>query len=102
MKKIQCPYIEKGENVHEHACPCCEGDQHIPFAKALKYYLYGLCVLDGGGRDASDTEMHDRIKAHIEIFKSRYDYRGEITFNEYCCEEPLSTLRACINSLHFK
>jgi len=50
MKKIQCPNIEIGENVHKHYCQCCEGKQHVPFSVALKYNLRGLLVLTDDGK----------------------------------------------------
>lgn len=102
MKKIQCPNIERGENVHKHYCQCCEGKQHITFAKVLKYKLRGLLVLtDDGKQNASDFEIHDRIERCIEYCKNKYSYSGKIEFNrmEYC--EPISTLNACVDTLRF-
>ena len=102
MIKIQCPNIEIGENVHKHYCQCCEGKQHIHFAKALKYQLRGLLVLtNDGNADASDCEMHIRIKDYIEWYKSKHGYNGNIDFERKCYSEPISTLNACIDTLSF-
>ena len=102
MIKIQCPNIEIGENVHKHYCQCCEGKQHIPFAKALKYQLCGLLVLtNDGNADASDCEIHIRIKDYIEWYKSKHGYNGNIDFERKCYSEPISTLNASIDTLSF-
>ena len=102
MKKIQCPNIEIGENVHKHYCQCCEGKQHVPFSVALKYNLRGLLVLtDDGKSDASDSEMHNRIESYIEWYKSKHGYNGKIEFERKQCNEPISTLNACIDTLRF-
>ena len=102
MKKIQCPNIEIGENVHKHYCRCCEGKQHVPFAIALKYQLRGLLVLtDDAKGDASDCEMHNRIESYIEWYKSKHGYNGRIEFERKQCCEPISTLNACIDTLRF-
>lgn len=102
MKKIQCPNLEIGENVHTHYCNCCNGKQHIPFAVALKYKLRGLLVLaDSGNRDATDDEMHDRIDNYIEYFKSKHGYNGRVDFERKQYGEPISTLNACIDTLRF-
>lgn len=103
MKKIQCPNIKKGENVHVHYCPCCEGNQHIPFAKALKYELRGLLVLsDNGNKDASDSEMFYRIENFIAWYKYKHNYNGKIKFDHIGYGEPIATLNNCISSLKFK
>ena len=102
MKKVQCPNIEIGENVHNHYCRCCEGKQHVPFATALKYQLRGLSVLtDNGKEDASDSEMHNRIESYIELYKSKHGYNGKIEFERKQYSEPISTLNACIDTLCF-
>ena len=102
MKKIQCPNIKIGENVHKHYCRCCEGKQHVSFAVALKYKLRCLLVLtDDGKSDASDSEMHSRIKIYIEWYKSKHGYNGKIEFERKQCGEPISTLNACIDTLRF-
>ncbi len=103
MKKVQCPNIVKGENVHKHYCVCCEGNQHIPFAKALQYELHGLLVLtDDGSGNASDCEMFKRIDDFIEYYKNKHNYRGTITYERVSVGEPISTLNACIRTLIFK
>jgi len=101
MKKIQCPFIEKSENVHKHFCGCCNGKQHIPIAQALKYSLRGLLVLNDYGGDATDHEMHNRIESYIRYFKNKYKYTGTIEFERVCLEEPISTLNACSQTLNF-
>lgn len=102
MKKIQCPNIEKGENVHLHYCNCCKGKQHIPFIVALKYNLSGLLVLDSRGKDASDDEMHRRIEDYIAYFKNLHKVQYEITFTKFYYSEPICTLTACIQTLNVK
>jgi hypothetical protein len=99
--KIQCPNIKIGENVHKHYCRCCEGKQHISFAKALKYKLRGLLVLTADGRDATDCEIHNRIENYIELYKSKHGYNGRIEFERKCYQEPISTLNACIETIRF-
>ena len=102
MKKIQCPNILVGENVHKHFCICCGGKQHIPFATVLKYQLGSLCVLtDDGREDASDYEMHSRIERTIVEYVNEYQYKGEVKFERIECGEPIATLNSCINSLIF-
>lgn len=102
MKKIQCPNIKIGENVHKHYCRCCKGKQHVPFAVALKYKLSELLVLTNcGNRDASDCEMHNRIEYYIEYYKSKHGHKGKIDFERKQCGEPISTLNACIDTLSF-
>lgn len=102
MKKIQCPNLNIGENVHTHYCNCCNGKQHIPFAVALKYQLRGLLVLsDSGNRDASDDEMHERINRYIEYYKNKHGYTGSVEFDQVRNGEPISTLNSCIDTLRF-
>jgi len=102
MKKIQCPNIKIGDNVHKHYCSCCKGKQHVPFAVALKYQLRGLLVLtDDGSSYASDSEMHNRIESYIEGYKNKHGYNGKIEFDRKQCGWPISTLNACIDTLRF-
>lgn len=102
MKKIQCPNIEKGENVHKHYCYCCKGKQHIPFAVALKYELRGMLVLsDDCSRDVTDCEMHERIQGFIEWYKKEHGHDGKIDFKRESYGEPVATLNACIDTLTF-
>lgn len=76
MKKVPCPNIISGENVHIHNCQCCGGRQHIPLIAALKYELQSLLVLSNcGTRDASDHEIHERITNFIDWHKIRHNYK---------------------------
>ena len=100
--KIQCPYIEKGENVHTHYCNCCNGKQHIASIKVLKYQLRGLLVLSRDGKgDASDAEMHDRIENYIEHFKRKYNCKDNFIFSKIYHNEPIHTLNSCIDTLNY-
>lgn len=98
--KIQCPNIEKGENVHKHSCVCCNGKQHIPVIQALKYELRGLLVLDENGNDASDEEMHSRITTYLNWHRSNHQYTEQFDFERIKYGEPISTLNACIHTLY--
>ena len=102
MKKVQCPNIEKGENVHKHNCYLCNGHQHIPAISALRYIMNSIYILD-----ASEREIFNRVDIQIEYFKDTYGFRDyDIIYDreiyDDCRRGPLDTLQVALDTVSIK
>ena len=101
MKKLQCPEIKKGENVHKHiSCTCCQGKLHITPTRYLQWELGGLLVLEGG-RDASDDTIFYRMEQCIHHFLKTHSLNKGVSYEKVRCNEPITTLRMSLTTIKF-